>query len=210
MKGKSMSPTDIEERRLYGLGYRNILGIDEAGMGPLFGDVYVGVVVFPYGLDYKRLLPSLNDSKKKTPEQREILYEQIRLVAQDYAVASASVAEIDELNIYWARFLAVKRAMAKLKTQPDYLLIDGNKAVPDCQIPQLPIIKRDSKSYSIAAGSILAKVSRDAHCKALATLVHPDYDLGANKGYYSLSHIAALKKHGATEWHRAKYVKKFL
>lgn len=200
----------VEEMALFQKGFKIVAGVDESGMGSFAGDVYVGVVIFPYDIDYKRLMPGLNDSKQKTAEQRNILYDQIKACALDYAVASASVKEIDDLNIYWARFLAARRALDKLKTKPDYIIIDGNKIIPDINIPQHAIVKGDGKSISIAAASILAKVERDKHIDALAELVHEDYDWKSNKSYYCTKHVEAIKKHGKTPWHRKKYVEKYL
>ncbi len=205
-----MAANADEENGLNKLGYKLIAGVDESGMGCFAGDVYVGVVIFPVGIDYKKLLPGLNDSKQKTQQQRNILYKQVHEHALCYSTASASVAEIDELNIYWARFLAVRRALKKLTINPDYIIIDGNKEIPEIFVPQHAIVKGDAKSISIAAASILAKVERDAHIDALAELVHKDYGWKENKSYYSVKQVEAIKKYGKTEWHRKKYVEKYL
>ena len=191
-------------------GFNHVVGIDESGMGCFAGDVYVAAVIFPIGIDYKTLLPGLDDSKKKTAEQRDKLYNLIKKHALAYVIESASVQEIDSLNIYWARFEAVKRALSKLSVSPDYILIDGNKEVPEIDMPQQAIVKGDSKSISIAAASILAKVDRDAHIDKLANEVHEDYDWMNNKSYYSPKHVEAIKKHGKTKYHRRKYVEKYL
>ena len=205
-----MVANSVEENSLFQQGYKVIAGVDESGMGSFAGDVYVGVVVFPLGIDYKALMPGLNDSKQKSAEQRNILYSQIKNCALDYAVATASVEEIDKLNIYWARFLAARRALNMLKVKPDYIIIDGNKVIPEITTPQHAIVKGDGKSISIAAASILAKVDRDIHIEALAELVHVDYDWKNNKSYYAEKQIEAIKKHGKTPWHRQKYVEKYL
>lgn len=199
-----------EENGLAALGYSKVAGIDESGMGCFAGDVYVAAVIFPSGIDYKKLLPGLNDSKTKKPKQRKILYNQIKKHALAYSVATASVEEIDHLNIYWARFLAARRALDKLQIKPDYVIIDGNKEVPEIYISQHAIVKGDKKSISIAAASILAKTDRDAYMDRLAKLVHPDYDWENNRSYYSKQTIDAIKKHGKTKWHRQKYVEKYL
>lgn len=199
-----------EELALFQKGFKIIAGVDESGMGSFAGDVYVGVVILPQDIDYKKLMPGLNDSKQKTAEQRNVLYTQIKNCALDYAVASASVKEIDTINIYWARFLAARRAIDMLKIKPDYVIMDGNKTIPDITIPQHAIVKGDAKSISIAAASILAKVDRDKHIDSLAELVHEDYDWKNNKSYYCTKHIEAIKKHGKTLWHRQKYVSKYL
>lgn len=199
-----------EENRLVEQGNKYICGVDESGCGTFVGDVYVAAVVFPIGIDYKVLMPGLNDSKKKKAEQRNILYKQIKEHSLCYAVATASVKEIDELNIYWARFLAARRAISYLPIVPDYVIMDGNKEIPDIDINQHAIVKGDSKSISIAAASILAKVDRDAYMDDLAKKVHSDYALENNRGYYCKETISALQKHGKTKWHREKYVAKYL
>lgn len=205
-----MVANNLEEQKLAEQGYKYIAGIDESGMGCFAGDVYVGVVILPLDIDYKTLLPGLDDSKKKTADQRNELYKLVTKHALAYHVESASVQEIDTLNIYWARFAAVTRALEKISITPDYLLIDGNKEVPKTTIPQHAIVKGDGKSISIAAASILAKVARDEHIDELATKVHSDYDWINNKSYYCQKHVDAIKKHGKTKYHRQKYVSKYL
>lgn len=207
-----MAVSAMEEDRLYLNGYNYVAGVDESGMGSFAGDVYVAAVILPktIGINHKLLLPGLNDSKKKTAEQREKLYELVKEHALAYAVGTASVAEIDELNIYWARFLAARRAISQLSISPDFILIDGNKEIPKIDIDQLAIVKGDGKNVSIAAASILAKVERDRHIMELADLVHEDYNWKNNKSYYCTKQVAAIKKHGKTKWHREKYVAKYL
>lgn len=205
-----MAANDVEEKKLNDLGYKLIAGCDESGMGSFAGDVYTAIVIFPENIDYKTLMPGLNDSKTKTPEQRNVLYKLIIKYALAYYVESASVQEIDNLNIYWARFAAVKRAVEKISIKPDYILMDGNKTIPNINIQQHAIVKGDSKSISIAAASILAKVERDKHIDHLASLVHPDYNWISNKSYYSTDHVDAIKKHGKTIYHRQKYVSKYI
>lgn len=205
-----MVANDSEEQALALKGYKYVAGIDETGMGSLAGDVYVAVVVLPMGIDYKKLLPGLNDSKAKSEAQREELYPLIKQHALAWAVATASVEEIDKLNIYWARFLAARRALAQLQIKPDYVIMDGNKVVPEITTPQHAIVKGDQKSISIAAASIIAKVDRDNYIKELAKKVHSDFEWDHNKAYYCQSHIQALQKHGKTEWHREKFIEKFV
>lgn len=205
-----MVANDVEEKALQAKGYVNVAGVDESGMGAFAGDVYVAVVIFPPNIDYKNLLPGLNDSKTKTPEQRDELYKLVIKYASDYAIENATVEEVDTLNVYWARFAAVNRAINKLSIKPDYLIMDGNKDIPNTKIPQHAIVKGDAKSISIAAASILAKVERDKHIDALAKLVHPDYDWINNKSYYATKHIEAIKKYGKTKYHREKYVSKYI
>lgn len=204
-----MAPNFLNENQARSMGHKYIVGIDESGMGCFAGDVYVAAVMFEEGIDYKALMPGLNDSKKKSPEKRGILYKQIKKHALAYSVATASVAEIDKLNIYWARFLAARRAIDKLVIRPDFIIIDGNKEIPEIDIPQIAVIKGDAKSVSVAAASILAKIERDIHIMELSDLVHEDYEWKENKSYYSLKQIEAIKKHGKTKWHREKYVAKY-
>jgi len=204
-----MTANDDYERQLWP-NYQYIGSCDESGCGSLGLEVFCSVVIFPPYIDYKNLLPGLNDSKQKTPQQRLELYPKIKQYALDYSVATASVQEIDELNIYWAKFLAFRRAIDSLTIKPDYILIDGDKEIPEIKIEQKALVKGDSLSISIAAASILAKVDHDARVDEISKLVHPDYEWNKNKTYYSAEHIAALKKHGKTQWHREKYVRKFL
>lgn len=200
---------DKYEKELWGKGYKYVCGCDETGMGSLCGVACVCCVVFPANFDCA-LLPKINDSKQLSPEKREKLYPLIKQYALDWATDEASVKEIDTLNVYWARFLAMRRALNKLKVKPDYILMDGNKVIPEIDTPQTAIVKGDAKSFSIASASIIAKVDRDRHIVELAKTVHPDYEWAINKGYYSEQHVRALKTHGPTIHHRKKYVEKFI
>ena len=202
-----MIANDSEEQKLS--KYKYIAGVDESGMGSLAGDVFVAAVILPSGIDYKKLLPGLNDSKQKSPEQRKKLAELIKKNAVAYSVKIANVEEIDEHNIYWARFIAARRALSSLGTIPDYVLMDGNADIPDINIPQTALVKGDARSISIAAASILAKVERDTYMIELSKMVHKDYDWNSNKAYYCKKHINALKKHGKTKWHRERFLRKF-
>ncbi|KKM22495.1 hypothetical protein LCGC14_1624820 [marine sediment metagenome] len=205
-----MTVSDKEENKLLQQGYRLICGADESGCGCFAGDVYAAAVIFPPNIDYKILLPGINDSKKLSDENRKKLYPLIKKYARAYAVATASVEEIDRLNIYWAKFLAVRRAIDGLQIQPDYVIMDGNKEIPEIHIPQQAIVKGDQKSISIAAASILAKTDRDAYMDRIAKLVHPDHGWESNRSYYSKQTVDAIKKHGKNKWHRQKYVAKYL
>ena len=197
------------EQELWKSEYKYVCCVDESGCGSLSGDVYAAAVVFPVDFDYARLTPGINDSKKLSATDRERLYPLIKKHALTWAVGTASVAEIDEHNIYWAKFIAARRAIASLSVIPDYILMDGNAKIPEIDIPQTAIVKGDSKSITIAAGSILAKIDRDAHILELAAQVHGDYEWAKNKSYYSPAHVAALKKHGRTQWHRKQFIRKF-
>lgn len=181
-----------------------ICGCDEAGRGPLAGPVFAAAVVLPHGID----IPGLNDSKKLTEKQREKLFDTIVQLAEDYAIAFASVEEIEEINILNASMLAMKRAVDALKTKPDYALIDGNIA-RGFDVEARPVIKGDALSPSIAAASILAKVSRDRHCMEMDAL-YPEYGFAKHKGYGTKDHRAALIKYGPSPVHRKSFLKKLL
>jgi len=196
------------EQQLWEAGYKHIAGVDDTGLGSLAGNVYVSAVIFPADLDYATILPGLNDSKKISAKTRARLYPLIKQHALAWATGTASVEEIDIHNIYWARFIAARRALDALGVEPNYVLMDGNAKIPDIDVPQTAIIKGDAKSISIAAASIIAKVERDQYMMDLATQVHPDYDWASNKAYYGAKHVAALKKHGRTKWHRTRFLRK--
>lgn len=181
-----------------------ICGCDEAGRGPLAGPVFAAAVILPHGIE----IPALNDSKKLTEKQREKLFDIITEVAVDYAVASASVEEIEEINILNASMLAMKRAVESLKNTPDHALIDGNIA-RGFDIDARPVIKGDALSPSIAAASILAKVSRDRYCMEMDAL-YPEYGFAKHKGYATKDHREAVLKYGASPVHRKSFLKKLL
>lgn len=194
---------DIEDK-IKSEGYNIICGCDEAGRGPLAGPVFAAAVILPHGID----VPGLNDSKKLTEKQREKLFDIITELAEDYAVASASVEEIEEINILNASMLAMKRAVDALKTKPDYALIDGNIA-RGFDVEARPVIKGDALSPSIAAASILAKVSRDRYCMEMDAL-YPEYGFAKHKGYATKDHREAVLKYGASPVHRKSFLKKLL
>jgi ribonuclease HII len=191
---------DKKKRTCHG----SICGVDEAGRGPLAGAVFAAAVVLEEGT----IIEGLNDSKKLTEKKRELLYSEITEKAVAYAIAQASVEEINELNILQAALLAMKRAAEALHTKPDYVLIDGDK-VPQLSIPCEAIIKGDATSASIAAASILAKVARDREMLKLAEL-YPQYGFEKHKGYGTKLHCEALRGHGATPVHRESFLKKIL
>lgn len=178
-----------------------VCGIDEAGRGPLAGPVYAAAVVLPDGLE----IPGLNDSKKLTAKKRDQLFEVILQEAEDYCVASASEQEIDDLNILQATFLAMNRAVEGLQNPPDFALVDGNRD-PQLGINTETVIKGDSRSMSIAAASILAKVSRDRYMLEMAKL-YPQYHFEKHKGYGTKLHYEALAKYGPCEIHRKTFLK---
>ncbi|MBN2689639.1 MAG: ribonuclease HII [Gammaproteobacteria bacterium] len=176
-----------------------IVGIDEAGRGPLAGPVVAAAVI----LDPDSLIEGLNDSKKLTERKREALYDLITANALSFAIASASVAEIDDINILQATLLAMQRAVAKLNIKPTFAQIDGN-ICPKLDIPSEAIIKGDQLIPSISAASILAKVYRDRQMLAL-DLEYPQYGFAKHKGYGTKQHIDAIKQHSITPHHRRSF-----
>lgn len=192
------------ENQVKNEGYSIICGCDEAGRGPLAGPVFAAAVILPHGIE----ISGLNDSKKLTEKQRDKLFDEIISLAVDYAIASASVEEIEEINILNASMLAMKRAIESLKTKPEYALIDGNIA-RGFEIDARPVIKGDALSPSIAAASILAKVSRDRHCMEMDK-EYPEYGFAKHKGYATKDHREAILTHGASPVHRKSFLKKLL
>ena len=188
------------ERTLWAQGVCFIAGIDEAGMAPLAGPVVAAAVILPP--EYK--LPGLNDSKKITDaHRREALAVQIKQDAVCYAAARAEVEEIDKLNIYHAGILAMRRAVQGLSTKPGYMLVDA-RTIPDCECPQKGIIRGDAVSASIAAASIIAKTTRDAHMIEMGNK-YPAYGFELHKGYPTRMHLRALKEYGALPIHRRSF-----
>lgn len=176
-----------------------VCGIDEAGRGPLAGSVVAAAVI----LDPQRPISGLNDSKKLSEKKRDQLAVMIREQALAWAVAAASVEEIDRLNILQATFLAMQRAVAALSVQPESALVDGNRC-PKLAIPVEAVIQGDGKIASIAAASILAKTVRDAEMKALHQQ-YPQYGFDRHMGYPTAVHRAALQQYGASPVHRKSY-----
>lgn len=197
-------PDWSEENKCRGL----IAGVDEAGRGPWAGPVVAGAVVFFNRKINPVLLNSLDDSKKLSAKKREELYKLIQAeeIAGNlsYGIGEATAAEIDEINILQATFLAMRRAMAALKCKPDTALVDGNRTPTDFACQCKTIVKGDAKSFSIAAASIMAKVYRDRLMAELAQK-YPWYGFEKNAGYGTKAHIAGLKQHGITPEHRKSY-----
>lgn len=187
------------ERHLRQQGFRRIVGIDEAGRGPLAGPVIAAAVqILPesFGVEIK-------DSKALSPRKREQAYEEILRTCL-VGIGQASVEEIDELNILGATFLAMKRALQALPEQPDFCLVDGSLPIPDLQWPQKPVVKGDQLSLSIAAASIVAKVERDRIMDRYHEL-YPIYNFSKNKGYPTKEHRAAIQKAGRCPLHRRSF-----
>lgn len=182
-------------------GYQIICGVDEAGRGPLAGPVCAAAVVLPKGC----IIEGVNDSKKLSEKKRELLYDRIIAEAEDYSIATATAKEIDEINILQATFLAMQRAIDGLKIKPDYALIDGNR-LPNLDIHAEAIIKGDGRSASIAAASILAKVTRDRYMLKMAEK-YPEYKFEKHKGYGTKLHYEMLDAYGPCEIHRQSFLK---
>ncbi len=179
-----------------------ICGVDEAGRGPLAGDVYAAAVIFDKGV----IIDGINDSKKLSEKKREKLYDEIILKAKSYCISTASVQEIEEINILNASMLAMKRAVEGLEIVPSVAMIDGNKTpILDCRA--VAIVKGDATSQSIAAASILAKVARDRYMKELDEK-YPQYLFSRHKGYGTKLHYEVIEKFGITEIHRPSFLKK--
>lgn len=181
-----------------------LCGVDEAGRGPLAGDVYAAAVVFDEGV----FIDGLNDSKKLSEKRREALFDEITAKAKAYCVATATVEEIERLNILQATMLAMKRAVDGLEITPDMAIIDGNR-LPDLECPAQTVVKGDGLSACIAAASILAKVSRDRYMKKLAE-EYPQYCFEKHKGYGTKLHNEMILKYGPSPVHRMSFLKKLL
>lgn len=189
-----------KENSLYALGYRFIAGVDEAGRGPLAGPVCAAAVILPEDA----VIEGINDSKKLSEKKREALFEVIKNTAIAYAVEFAAPEVIDDINIKQATSLAMHKAVDALAQRPDYVIVDGNDKIA-YDIPYEYIVKGDAKSQTIAAASILAKVSRDRLMKELDKK-YPMYGLAKHKGYGTKDHIAAIREYGVSEIHRKSFM----
>ena len=196
------------EREQWNSGVETVCGVDEAGAGPLMGPVYAAAVILPRELD----IPGLNDSKKLTEKKREALYEVITAQAVAYSVARVEAAEIDEMDILNARMLAMQKAIDGLTVRPDQAFIDGNRDHGSryaIQIPHQLIVGGDGKSASIAAASILAKVSRDRYVSTELDAKYPQYQFAKHKGYGTKLHYQMLDQYGPCPEHRMTFLKKW-
>ena len=189
------------EQALTDEGYTAVCGVDEAGRGPLSGPVVAAACILPAGL----YIEGLDDSKKLSPKKRDLLFDTIKENAIAYAIASASPAEIDEINILNASQLAMRRAVAMLSPTPDLVLVDGNIA-RDFEMDAQPIIKGDALSMSIAAASILAKVTRDRYCEEMDK-AYPEYHFAQHKGYPTKEHMDLVRALGPCPIHRKTFLK---
>ena len=189
------------EKRAGEQGFSAVCGIDEAGRGPLAGPVCAAAVILPSDCD----IPGLNDSKKLSEKKREALFPVIQEKALAFGIGWATAEEIDRVNILQATFLAMARAVEALPTPADYALVDGNR-MPPLPIPGETIVKGDATSASIAAASILAKVSRDRLLRRLDE-EHPEYGFAKHKGYGTKAHYEAIRKYGLLPEHRRSFLK---
>lgn len=207
---KDERPMDLwtPEREQWNKGNNLLCGVDEAGAGPLAGPVYAAAVILPRELD----IPGLNDSKKLPEKKREALYDLIISRAEAWSVAFATSEEIDELDILNARMLAMQRAIDGLSVKPDLCLIDGNRdhgSRVSIETPHVTLVGGDGKSASIAAASILAKVSRDRYVSQELDALYPQYGFAKHKGYGTKAHYAALDEYGPCPAHRRTFLKKW-
>lgn len=187
------------EKKYHQEGYQCVVGVDEAGRGPLAGPVVAGAVLLPDSCDYT----IFKDSKKLSPKKREMLFELIKEQKIIYGVGSCSPKEIDEINILQASLLAMKRAVNDMACQPEYLLIDGKFTI-DMDLPQDALIKGEDKSASIAAASIVAKVTRD-HLMIKYDKQYPEYQFARHKGYPTKLHKSLIVEHGVCPIHRLTF-----
>lgn len=206
---RKLAKEEKEDARLYEMlsyerkyeKYPHICGIDEAGRGPLAGPVVAGAVILPKGCTIRYL----NDSKQLSEKMREQLYDEIMEKAVAVGVGMASPARINEINILQATYEAMREAIGKLSVKPDILLNDAVR-IPDVVTEQVPIIKGDAKSLSIAAASVIAKVTRDRLMREYDKIM-PEYGFASHKGYGAAAHIEALRKYGPSPIHRATFLK---
>lgn len=192
------------ENNLKAQGYALIAGVDEAGRGPLAGPVYAAAVILPDGC----VIDGLNDSKKLTEKKREKLYDEIIEKAVAWSVSAVDEKVIDEINILNATHMAMNNAVNALSVKPDYVIIDGN-SIKNMTLPHETVVKGDAKCASIAAASILAKVSRDRYITELAQK-YPEYGFEKHKGYGTKAHYEAIERYGITDIHRKTFLKKII
>lgn len=195
-------PDYIFEKQFREQGYNLICGVDEAGRGPLAGPVFAAAVILPIDCE----IEGLNDSKKLSEKKRELLFDVIKEKAIAYSIASASVDEIEEVNILKATFLAMNRAISGLNIKSDFAIIDGNRIPDNIAVECATLVKGDSKSMSVAAASILAKVARDRLLLEYDEK-YPQYNFKKHKGYGTKEHYEAIALHGICDVHRKSFLK---
>jgi ribonuclease HII len=190
----------ILEERLWTNGFNSVGGVDEVGRGPLAGPVVAACVVLPRDFS----LQGVNDSKKLTANRREALFDQILENAQEVGIGIVGERTIDRMNILNASLKAMWRAVRGLKNQPEFILVDGNQKIPNLRLPQMPVVKGDSQSLSIAAASIVAKVTRDRMMLKYHR-EYPEFKFADHKGYATKTHVEALKTFGPCQIHRKSF-----
>lgn len=190
------------EKNAMDRGFKYVCGVDEAGRGPLAGPVCAAAVILPYGCE----IEGLNDSKKLSEKKRDMLFDIIIKKAISYSICYGTLEEIEKYNILNATFLAMNRSIESLDVKPDYCLIDGNRTPKEIKFPCETVVKGDSKSYSVAAASILAKVSRD-RLMLEYDKKYPQYGFKKHKGYGTKEHYEAIKKFGVCDIHRLSFLK---
>lgn len=195
-----MSDLSAIEQGLYRRGYKRICGVDEAGRGPLAGPVVAAAVVIPPNL----IIEGLDDSKKLSASDRDAMFERIVDLELDCAVGIMNSETIDSLNIHRASLMAMRKAVRELAREPDFILVDGRFAVPNLNVPQCSIVGGDAQTQSIAAASIIAKVTRDRIMLQYQQM-YPDYSFASHKGYPTPTHFEELKQHGACGIHRRSF-----
>jgi ribonuclease HII len=206
----TVSPTMFFDKPIAASSYEHsqpfdlIAGIDEVGRGALFGVVVAAAVILPKAIMAECADWGIKDSKKLSASQRERLVPQIERAAIAYQIGVATVAEIDQLNILQASLLAMYRAISGLEIMPELCLVDGNRSIPNLQLPQQTLVKGEDRAVSIAAASILAKVWRDRIMTEFG-LIYPEYHLDKNKGYGTAQHLAAIAQFGITPDHRKSF-----
>ena len=208
MKEKEIERLNLlkeEENKLYEKGIEYICGIDEAGRGPLAGPVVVGAVIMPKD----SFIEGVNDSKKISEKKREKIYDQILDEAIAYSIGVIDRDTIDEINILNATKLGVKKAVSTLKQRPEVIMVDALTGIDTDGIPYISVVKGDAKNYSIAAASIIAKVTRDRMMKEWDE-VYPDYGFAKHKGYGTAEHIRIIKEKGPCLIHRKSFIKNFV
>lgn len=196
----------VEERKIFSQGYKIIGAIDEAGRGPLAGPVVAACVIFNANISINNDLAKVNDSKKLTEKNREILFELIKQNFIEVGVGICDHKAIDRINILQATFLAMKKAISAVKNRPDFIIIDGSLKLPNYSTPQQTYVKGDENLFTIAAASIIAKVTRDRIMQAMDK-IYPDYGFSRHKGYGTKFHLERLKQHGPCAIHRLSFNK---
>ena len=193
-----------EEKKIFGQGYEIIGAIDEAGRGPLAGPVVAACVIIKANFSINNDIKTINDSKKITAKKRELLFDLIKKHFIEVGIGICDHLTIDRINILQATFLAMKKAISSIKNRPQFFLIDGSFIIPNCSTPQQAVIKGDEKIFTIAAASIIAKVTRDRIMQEMDKL-YPNYGFLKHKGYGTKDHLEKLKQYGPCPIHRLSF-----